>query len=157
MGEWLRAARVVFALGLVVVGGVAMRAGGDAAAPASSAGAQRERVRVDWSQPRHGGTVERVEIKRVTWGEFAAAADLASQFTMAPGGLPSDETEVYVVLVTGDIRPGGQYARGQTPPEYRYHVAVVDAETGKPLYEHSDPTQDRPPYYDSLRDRPDPP
>ena len=108
------------------------------------------------SQPRLGGSVEGVEIKRVTWGEFAAAADLASQFTTSPGSLPPDDTEVYVVLVIGDVVPSVQYAEGQTPPEYRYHVAVVDAETTKPYYEHSSPTQDRPPYYANLRDRPDP-
>lgn len=148
MGEWLRAARVVVALAVVVVGGVALRAGGDVATPASSTSAQRERVRADWSQPgAERQSVHGVEIKRVTWGEFAAAADLASQMTVPAGQSPAEGTEVYVVLVTGDIRP----------PEYRYHVAVVDAETAQRIYEHSAPYQDRPAYYGTLRDRPDPP
>lgn len=118
----------------------------------------RQELEVQYRTPNaNRRSVEHVTVKRVAWGEFAAAAALDSRFTVASGTFPSNDTEVYVVLVEGDLDPAPGYPEPPGNPVFRFHVAVIEAATGQWIYEHTDPGEAPPHFYDDLQDRPDPP
>lgn len=163
-GPWMRRATVVVVLGALAIAGMALRQGDgpnavatDASADARRSGPARQELIRRYSETgAMRRSVSEVLVKRTTWGEYAAAADLKSDFTVPEAEAPPAALEVYVVLIRGDIDPAPGYPEAPGRPAYQYQVIVLDAALDKPLFEEAKPGVERPAYFARLSDRPDP-
>jgi hypothetical protein len=92
-------------------------------------------------------TVDRIESKLMTWRELHEAQGSGDQvFTI------DDDTQIWVVAVSGTFRPGHAPA-GVAPLEFRWGVVVYEEASGMPLASFGGPDGDWPPYFDRLPDR----
>lgn len=147
-----RSRNLLLALGLVALAGASAVAAGAAtdrsdrpqAEPPPKMSRQAAVARTQGQSARFK-RVDRVEAKRMTWGEFHKAEGSGDV------DFKSDQ-RVWVVAVSGEFVPN-RMPRTAIPLKYQWGVVVYDADTEFPLATFAGPQGNWPPYFDRLPDR----